>query len=37
MKIGCHILDHKNSMVHVSGHPSKKNLKLCMTGFHLNP
>ena len=27
MKIGCHILDHKNSMVHVSGHPSKKELK----------
>ncbi|MFL2649774.1 MAG: ribonuclease J [Alphaproteobacteria bacterium] len=27
MKIGCHILDHRNSMVHVSGHPSKKELK----------
>ena len=27
MKIGCQILDHKNSMVHVSGHPSKKELK----------
>ena len=27
MKIGCKLLDHKNSMVHVSGHPSKKELK----------
>ena len=27
MKIGCDLLDHKNSMVHVSGHPSKKELK----------
>ena len=27
MKTGCDLLDHKNSMVHVSGHPSKKELK----------
>jgi len=27
MKTGCELLDHKNSMVHVSGHPSKKELK----------
>ena len=27
MKIGCDFLDHKNSLVHVSGHPSKKELK----------
>ena len=25
-KIGCRFLDHKNSMVHVSGHPSKSEL-----------
>ena len=27
LKIGCHFKDHKNSMVHVSGHPSKSELK----------
>ena len=35
MKIGCKILDHQNAMVHVSGHPSKKELKKCMIGCHL--
>ena len=33
LKKECEYLDHRMQKVHVSGHPSKQELKKCMIGF----
>ena len=35
LKKKCQYLDHRMMKVHVSGHPSKNELKKCMNGFRL--